>query len=123
MVFVCMSRRPPSFARTDTLFPFTPLFRSVAGLLAAANLAAADFAVARRDFGGVASLEAADRRDRATVGASWPRARRGARRPGTARTGHHQSRGQCARRDAGRRDADRGNLQIGMPSGWESMYL
>ena len=32
---------------------------------------------------------------------AWPQSRAGARRSGAARTGHRQSRGQCARRDAG----------------------
>src|SRR3546814_10705872 len=34
--FFLMSRRPPRSTRTDTLFPYTTLFRSVAGILVAA---------------------------------------------------------------------------------------
>src|SRR3546814_12765368 len=32
MVFILMKRRPPGSTRTDTLFPYTTLFRSLRGL-------------------------------------------------------------------------------------------
>src|SRR3546814_7470890 len=35
LVFFCMIRRPPVSTRTDTLFPYTTLFRSAAGERAA----------------------------------------------------------------------------------------
>src|SRR3546814_14507337 len=39
-VFVFMIRRPPRSTRTDTLFPYTTLFRSLAGARQAAEQAA-----------------------------------------------------------------------------------
>src|SRR3546814_11803297 len=36
--FFLMIRRPPRSTRTDTLFPYTTLFRSDAGLLVGSNL-------------------------------------------------------------------------------------
>src|SRR3546814_15688826 len=37
LFFFLMIRRPPRSTRTDTLFPYTTLFRSVAGVLAQAR--------------------------------------------------------------------------------------
>src|SRR3546814_20057166 len=38
LVFFLMIRRPPRSTRTDTLFPYTTLFRSVAGMQQEPNL-------------------------------------------------------------------------------------
>src|SRR3546814_15265555 len=40
-VFFLMLRRPPRSTHTDTLFPYTTLFRSIAGLYAAFGVMAA----------------------------------------------------------------------------------
>src|SRR3546814_8994337 len=47
-----MIRRPPRSTRTDTLFPYTTLFRSVAGGLAAAASACALFVTLAISFAG-----------------------------------------------------------------------
>src|SRR3546814_11609866 len=39
-LFFLMCRRPPRSTRTDTLFPYTTLFRSVGAFLAASTLSA-----------------------------------------------------------------------------------
>src|SRR3546814_12807136 len=43
-VFFLMIRRPPRSTRTDTLFPYTTLFRSLANALAGADVAATPIA-------------------------------------------------------------------------------
>src|SRR3546814_18612518 len=42
-----MIRRPPRSTRTDTLFPYPPLFRSIVPLIAAVAILAAMFALNR----------------------------------------------------------------------------
>src|SRR3546814_10428565 len=78
-LFFLIVRRPPRFKRTDTLFPYTPLFRSLAG--------AADRAAGR------AGRSVAGRRAHAAggrPGAGTPHRRGLDRRPG-ARSEEHTS--------------------------------
>src|SRR3546814_20984516 len=54
-----MIRRPPRSTRTDTLFPYTTLFRSYHRLRADREVAVGDDVDARRKVGGAADPEAA----------------------------------------------------------------
>src|SRR3546814_14757459 len=56
-MFLLMTRRPPRFTRTDTLVPYTTLFRSIARLLAEA--VGMRFAALSAVFSGVADLRQA----------------------------------------------------------------
>ena len=70
------------------------------------TLAAAHPQHHRRAVRAVAPAAPADRREHRAEGGARPRPRPRQGRPGPARTGHHQPRGQRARRDAGRRHVD-----------------
>src|SRR3546814_12857002 len=72
--FFLMIRRPPRSTRTDTLFPYTTLFRS-AGLLPPADAAPAGAPASRRHLGGFKSSEAAARRDGEAAGEARPQSR------------------------------------------------
>src|SRR3546814_7699194 len=50
-----MLRRPPRSTRTDTLFPYTTLFRS-AGIVLVQHMLFVGIAQAQRQFGGIAEL-------------------------------------------------------------------
>src|SRR3546814_7665423 len=53
-----MIRRPPRSTRTDTLFPYTTLFRSMSGVAARASVAATTPQVAARSTGCSGSVNA-----------------------------------------------------------------
>src|SRR3546814_14510911 len=110
-----MLRRPPRSTRTDTLFPYTTLFRSVAFCALRGRLgerrrlagkvgfeAALDGHGERLAAGVLAGREAALRM-RAVVGRNL----RGVRRPGGGRRGHQLDRLPPAQRRAGEPERDR----------------
>src|SRR3546814_551597 len=86
-----MRRRPPRSTRTDTLFPYTPLFRSGRGQLVAAeleHLVARDLRIIGREVARLLALEMM--RLGLPVRLDWQMAAAAARRPAevTGETGH-----------------------------------
>src|SRR3546814_7132809 len=58
-----MLRRPPRSTRTDTLFPYTTLFRSVTPSRLKENFHIFDFALDAEDMAAIAALDKPDGRD------------------------------------------------------------
>src|SRR3546814_8575159 len=115
MFFVLMIRRPPRSTRTDTLFPYTTLFRSARS----AQDDAAGVGKLRRRLGHRCREAAQDRRRRGE-GALWRTARPDPRRPEHRRDlhleRHHIRRagsqwGLDSRRPAGRSEEHTSELQ------------
>src|SRR3546814_15347014 len=100
IVFFLMIRRPPRSTRTDTLFPYTTLFRS--GAVAAARV------------GHAAAEDRGDRADRRTC-----------RRPDADAARPCDRVGSAARRASDRRSSDRGRCRgrRGSPRWWPALYL
>src|SRR3546814_17036772 len=72
MIFFLMKRRPPRSTRTDTLFPYTTLFRSRSGAAAATRRTPRPTRRSRRRTGPPARCERAGANEDAAERWCWP---------------------------------------------------